>query len=100
MNLPTKVNVGDRVYTVDVVETMGRKAQMGCVYYGTAAIQIATKSNVTGQPYEEEEVLNTFWHELTHAILHDMGNSLYKNEEFVTQFANRLTDAITSAKFK
>ncbi len=100
MQLPKKLKVGDRWYSVEIVETMERRAQMGYVYYGTGAIEVATKSNVTNQKYSSDEINDTFWHELTHAILYDMGHSLYKNEQFVTRFANRLAKAIKTAKFK
>ena len=100
MDLPRKLKVGDRWYSVEIVETMQRRAQMGCVYYGTGEIEVAVKSNTTNKPYTKAEVSDTFWHELTHAILYDMGSSLYKNERFVTRFANRLATAIKSAKFK
>lgn len=100
LKLPKKVKVGDRWYSVEIVETMERRAQMGCVYYGTGAIEVAAKSNVTNQKYSPDEISDTFWHELTHAILYDMGSSLYKNEKFVTRFANRLSKAINTARFK
>jgi hypothetical protein len=100
LKLPKKVKVGDRWYSVEVVETMERRATMGHVYYGTGAIAVAAKSNVTNKPYSADEMSDTFWHELTHAILYDMGHSLYKNEQFVTRFANRLAKAINTAKFK
>ncbi len=100
LKLPKKVQVGDRWYSVEIVETMQRKAQMGYVYYGTGEIEMAKKCNVTNKPYSADEVNDTFWHELTHAILYDMGSSLYKNERFVTRFANRLSKAIKTAKFK
>lgn len=100
MDLPKKLKVGDRWYSVEIVETMERRAQMGCVYYGTGIVEIATKSNTTNKQYSKEEVSDTFWHELTHAILYDMNCPLYKNERFVTRFANRLSKAINTAKFK
>lgn len=100
MELPKKVKVGDRWYSVEIVETMERRAQMGYVYYGTGLIEVAKRSNVTDRPYSKEEVSDTFWHELTHAILYDMGSSLHSNEKFVTRFANRLSKAINTAKFK
>jgi predicted SprT family Zn-dependent metalloprotease len=99
MELPKKIKVGDRWYSVEIVETMERRAHMGYVYYGTGAIEIAKKSNVTNKRYSNEEVSDTFWHELTHAILYDMGSNLYSNEKFVTRFANRLSKAINTARF-
>jgi hypothetical protein len=100
MELPKKVKVGDRWYSVEIVETMHRRATMGYVYYGTGAIEVAAKSNVTDKPYSNEEMSDTFWHELTHAILYEMGSTLHKNELFVTRFANRLSRAINTARFK
>ncbi len=100
MELPKKIKVGDRWYSVEIVETMERRAQMGYVYYGTGLIEVAKRSNVTDRPYSNAEVSDTFWHELTHAILYDMGSSLHSNEKFVTRFANRLSKAINTAKFK
>ena len=99
MELPKKIKVGDRWYSVEIVETMERRAHMGYVYYGTGAIEIAKKSNVTNKRYSNEGVSDTFWHELTHAILYDMGSNLYSNEKFVTRFANRLSKAINTARF-
>lgn len=99
MQLPRKIKVGDRWYSVEIVETMQRRAQMGCVYYGPGIVEIATKSNTTNKPYSKSEVRDTFWHELTHAILYDMGSTLYKNEKFVTRFASRLAKAINTARF-
>jgi len=100
LKLPKKLKVGERWYSVDIVETMERKATMGYVHYGVRAISVALKSNVTNKPYSNDEVSDTFWHELTHAILFDMGSNLYKDEKFVTRFANRLSKAINTAKFK
>lgn len=99
MQLPRKIKVGDRWYSVEIVETMQRRAQMGCVYYGPGIVEIATKSNTTNKPYSKNEISDTFWHELTHAILYDMGSTMYKNEKFVTRFASRLAKAINTARF-
>jgi hypothetical protein len=100
MQLPRKIKVGDRWYSVEIVETMERRAQMGCVNYGAGEITVATKSNTTNKPYSKDEISDTFWHELTHAILYDMGSTMYRNEKFVSRFASRLAKAINTAKFK
>jgi predicted SprT family Zn-dependent metalloprotease len=55
---------------------------------------------VTHKRFAPEQVQETFWHEVTHAILHDMGrDTLNKDEKFVTEFAHRLTKAINTARF-
>jgi hypothetical protein len=100
MNLPRKVKVGDKWYSVEVVEAMREKGHMGMVYYPEKKIRIGLTSNKTGNPYKEEQINDTFWHEMVHAILEDMGkHALNRNEAFVTGFANRLTRAIETAKF-
>jgi hypothetical protein len=63
-------------------------------------ITIGQRSNVTGKRFKVTDVEDTFWHELTHAILADMGmHALNNDETFVTGFANRLTKAIQTARF-
>ena len=100
MNLPRKLKVGDKWYSIEVVEAMREKGYMGRVYYPDKKIKIGTVSNKTGRKYRKEEMHDTFWHELVHAILADMGeHRLNDNERFVTQFANRLTKAIETARF-
>jgi Zn-dependent peptidase ImmA (M78 family) len=51
-------------------------------------------------PFRLAALEETFWHELTHAILHDMGeHQLNNRESFVEEFANRLARAIQTARF-
>jgi hypothetical protein len=44
------------------------------------------------------DVAETFWHEVTHAILHDMQHKLWRDEAFVTAFSKRLNQVIHTAK--
>jgi hypothetical protein len=100
MNLPRKLKVGDKWYSIEVVEAMREKDHMGRVYYPEQKIKIGKKSS-TGRKYAKSDIHDTFWHELVHAILADMGeHQLNEDERFVTQFANRLTRAIETAKFQ
>jgi hypothetical protein len=68
-----------------------RKECVGIFIPGEMLIQVrkGTKS-VTEQ---------TFLHELVHAVLFCMNNSLYENEEFVDTFAGLAHQALTSAKY-
>jgi len=99
-NIPIRIRVGTKMYSVDVVESMRRKNTMGRTYYDMERIEVAKRSNVTGRTYTEDEVNDTFWHELVHAVLYDMNSRLHDDERFVTEFAARLATAIKSAKFK
>lgn len=65
----------------------------------THTITIAKGNPLRGYKYDADEQANTFWHELTHAILYDMNCMLTHDEKFVTAFSNRLDQAIKTAKF-
>ena len=101
MKLPTKIRVGRRWYSVEVVEAMLDKRDMGRVHYDEQRIRLGRTSNITGKQFKPEQIADTFWHEMVHTILKDMGeHRLNSNEAFVTKFANRLTEAINTAKFE
>jgi hypothetical protein len=58
----------------------------------TAALSWVKFSNVTGKQFDADRVQENFWHEITHAILHDMGeDKLNNNEKFVVEFSKRLS---------
>ena len=98
MQIPRQISVGRKTYAVTRPQTIQDPASYGRTYYDENRIEIARFDN-QGIAFEQEEVSDTFWHELTHAILYDMGSTLYKNEKFVTRFANRLSKAINTARF-
>ena len=87
--LPSAVYIGKIRYDV-IVQALPRRG-FGCVYYAQRVIQIS--------PRTEPKMRLTFWHEITHAILHEMGHSLALNERFVEQFSERLHNAIETAEF-
>jgi hypothetical protein len=97
--IPKRIRIGQREYSVEVVEAMLEKCWQGCTDYGGKHIKVALKSNVSGKNFSDHEIQDTFWHEITHAILHDMGTPLYKSEKFVSGFSSRLASAIKSARF-
>ena len=97
MKIPKEITVGRKKYTVRFVNKLHNPPSIGRVYYDQKVIQIA-KQDCHGTPLEAEEVDDTFWHELTHCILDDMGHPLCSDERFVTAFANRLSNAVNSAK--
>jgi hypothetical protein len=99
MNIPTKILVGTKEYSVEIVEALLDKADMGQVNLKHHKVRIAKKSNITGQAFTSAQINDTFWHEVTHAILHDMGSKLYNNEVFVHGFSSRLNNVVLTAKF-
>ena len=99
LTLPRKIKVGDNWYSVDVAETMKERLYMGEVHYANRTITLARKS-YHGTPLKLSALHETFWHELTHAILESMGETKLNNDErFVEAFSNRLAKAIESARF-
>ena len=96
MQIPKKVRVGRSWYEVQQVSKLPGNS-LGCVDHDAKTIHVA------GHAYDKRlgktEISDTFWHELTHAILNDMNHELVTNERFVQQFATRLNNAINSARF-
>ncbi len=102
MKLPTRIKVGRTWYDVSRVETLGHymRGQWRHKERGNTDIRIAKRCSQCG-PFSEAEQEESFWHELTHAILHDMDEKkLNADEQFVIKFSRRLSEAIRSAKFK
>lgn len=100
MSVPIRMDIGDHQYGIQVIKYMARKGGMGVTYYGNKCISIATHSNKSHAPYSAHDFNETFWHELTHAVLFEMGNSLHRNEKFVTDFSRMLSTAINTAEFE
>ena len=99
MTVPHALSVGSSRYCVRIVRHMPKRGRMGEVDYVDKAITLATHCNVTDRKYGAEEFNDTFWHELTHATLFEMGHPAYDNEQFVTKFASTLSGAINTAEF-
>lgn len=98
MQIPKKFKIGDKEFTVRVVDKMARPGRMGSVDHIAKQVTLGSKSTLTGRSFRTEEVSDTFWHEVTHAILYDMGHPLWDNEKFVTDFSSRLNNAINTAQ--
>jgi hypothetical protein len=95
VKIPKQVKVGKK--QIDVVKVDTLKGCRGQINYDAKLIEIAR--NGSHYKYTSTEQANTFWHELTHAILHDMDNNLAFNEKFVSAFSDRLDQAVKTARF-
>jgi len=98
MTIPKRIKVGRKWYAIKQVKHAGKRI-MGEIDYDKNTIKIGKESAALGTKYKTEEIYDTFWHEMTHAILHDMKSKLDDDEEFVISFSNRLNKAILSAEF-
>ena len=100
MPIPKTIRVGKKRYSIEVVEALLQRRVMGHIDHDKQLIQIGRRSNYTGKAYTQAMMTDTFWHELVHAILNDMGQTtLNKDEKFVSEFSRQLTKAIKSARF-
>lgn len=97
--IPKSLTVGGQDIEVKNVEIC-EESDLGNIILGQGEIQIA--NNVSRNiPQSETSKLNTFYHELTHAILRTMGEyELNSNEKFVCTFSGFLTEAIRSFKYE
>jgi hypothetical protein len=99
MQIPKSLRISRKKYRIDVVNTAPKRGTMGETDIRQRTILVALRSTISNRVFRQEEVSNTFWHELTHAILADMDHALWDDERFVTAFADRLTEAINTARF-
>jgi len=101
MKIPKEVVIGNTPHQICTKKSVvvGNTVCHGSFDEETHTITIAKGNPLRGYVYDTHERANTFWHELTHAILYDMGCTLTHNEKFVTEFSDRLDQAIKTAKF-
>lgn len=95
MVIPKTIAVGKTLYKVEEPREMYKC--LGQINFDKKTISVATHAG--RYRLADGERSDSFWHELTHAILHDMDHPLTRDEKFVTAFARRLNDAILSAEF-
>ena len=101
MKIPKEVVIGNTPHQICTKKQLvvGKSLCRGSFDEETNTITLAEGNPKRDYKYDADEKANTFWHELTHAILHDMGDKLTHNEKFVTNFADRLDQAIKTARF-
>ena len=98
--IPRLIRVGNKRYSVEVIEALLDKQKVGRIQYGEQRIQIGLRNGNTNRKLPAAEIRDSFWHELVHAVLYDMGrHNLNRDEAFVIGFASRLSKAIDSARF-
>ena len=98
--IPRLIRVGNKRYSVEVIEALLDKQKVGRIQYGEQRIQIGIRNGNTNRKLPAAEIRDSFWHELVHAVLYDMGrHNLNRDDAFVLAFASRLSTAIDSARF-
>ena len=101
MKIPKEVVIGNTPHQICTKKSVVVENTIchGSFNEETHTIEIAKGNPLRGYTYDADERANTFWHELTHAILYDRGCKLTHDEKFVTAFSDRLDQAIKTARF-
>ena len=93
-NISKKFKVGSVDYEVRLVEHCGNNDDFG-FWRPQGIIEIANQAG--GYEVSESKKMQTFLHELTHAILFAMGKEeLNDDESFVNTFSSFLSEAINT----
>lgn len=99
MLIPKSFNLSNRPYQVRVAKRVrGPHGVIGRVDYKMRVIDLANVNCWTGAKLPDEEISDSFWHEVVHAILQDMKHPQYRDEKLVTEFAKRLNEVVLTAK--
>lgn len=98
MKIPCKLRIGGQLLEVEFPENI-EGSKLGKCCLATGIIKIA--QTFDGLKQSESSQMNTFFHEVVHAILDTMGRGdLSSDEVFVNTFAGFMTEAYFSSKFK
>lgn len=90
MMIPTNFKVGRKSYYVKQDITLPYKIN-GRIHPNKRLILIKPLN---------PKMDTVFWHEVTHAILHDMDAHVkWTNEDFVKKFSDRLAQVVRTARF-
>ena len=91
--IPTKFSVGGLGYRVEETESLRYGEEYGH-WDGTRCL-ILLAHRAGGEELSEERKAQTFFHELTHAVLDAIGeDELNGNEQFTDAFSNVLYQAL------
>lgn len=85
-----KLKIGKTTYNVSWPDTLEPPLTRGRIDYTGKTIKVALRA---GQPRRVRTVKgsrHTFWHEVVHGILYDMGSRKYRDEVFVDELAKRI----------
>lgn len=97
IKIPKKVCIGGQEIEINFKDRL-ESDNLGECCVAEARIDIAKTFKGREQAYTIQ--LNTFYHELTHAILDTMGeDDLSENERFVSCFSSFLCEAMNSIKY-
>lgn len=100
INVPKKIQVGGQDIDVEISQYLPQ-GDLGDCNVAEGTIKISDTAPNTDTIQSTSSMQNTFYHELTHAILTTMGRfDLNDDEVFVSTFGSFLCEAMKSAGVK
>ena len=95
--IPTNFNIAGMQYTVSHQTDQKGNSKYGCIIYPKNEVVLYGKMDDTVICHNQR--VQTFWHEVVHGILTNMGETgLSDNEKFVSTFSSFLNEVIQSAE--
>lgn len=88
--MATKTKTNPMAYELLLVKQFKGKTYIGQIDYKKKLITVALYGGVTGKKLTATEVLQAYYHEVVHSVLHDMKHPLNDDEKFVDNFAKRI----------
>lgn len=96
--IPDKFNCAGMQYDVRTVEEQEGGTRYGSTIHPTNQILLFGK--ISQYDVSKDQQIQTFWHEVTHCILDNMGEpDLSGSEKFVCTFSALLNEVMQSAQF-
>ena len=93
--VPKEFTLGGQKYTVEYVSNLSNSKRMG--WSDMTSLEVKIDTMYEGRKIEKATFPNTFYHELVHQILDNMGEfKLSSSEKFVSCFSTLLSEAIQS----
>ena len=95
--IPESFNIAGMRYTVSHEENQKGNSKYGCIIYPKNEVVLYGKMDDTIICHHQR--VQTFWHEVVHGILTNMGETgLSDNEKFVCTFSSFLNEVMQSAE--
>ena len=83
MKIPKEITIGRKTYMVQTNDNLLNGRLMGQIDYANDVMKIVTHATYKRKngtevhvKFSEQEIADTFWHELTHGILHEMSHQI------------------------
>ena len=93
-----KLKIGAHVYNAQTVDTLEPPLVRGRINYTQRTILIAKRAGQPRRVRSPKGLEHTFWHEVTHGILHSMGSRKMYDEAFVDELATRIGQVFNQVK--